>query len=515
MTRILLAAVVLLGVGHLGVFHAYLTDDAFISFRYLDHWLAGNGLVYNLGERVWGFTNFGWILLLAPLRALGMDPILAARGLGLLATAWIALCVGGAFAKEPTERPEANLVALLLLACNGGFLLQAWSGLETALFSALVLASLCAVHRGLATGSERQVAAAGMLAAAATLTRPEGGLVLAGLGFALWRSRRSSRMQSLRAARAVGLGYVPLVLVSVLALAFYYEAPWPNTLSAKVGASWEQLARGAHYAGAYALHYPASLVVLLAALLRWRSLGPFQQTLSVTCGAFVVLVVAAGGDWMFGYRLFHPVTTLSCAIVPGLIRGLDTRPLRAVLVLSLCIASFQLANSFTHFRISLARDETYVHSGIRIGKWMRENLPPSALLATNTAGTIPYYSGLPIVDMMGLNDRTIAERTDLPSEWKGIEKGDGRYVLARKPDFIHFASSLGNRYPMFLSDIEISLEPEFHRNYELVAMQIDPETRVLIYRRLERPRAEALSEVDWQRVRAFARKRLKESRYRY
>lgn len=41
-------------------------DDAYISFRYLDNWLNGLGLVYNPGERVEGYTNFLWIVLLAP-----------------------------------------------------------------------------------------------------------------------------------------------------------------------------------------------------------------------------------------------------------------------------------------------------------------------------------------------------------------------------------------------------------------------------------------------------------------
>src|SRR3954470_13240280 len=47
-----------------GVYHAYelawLSDDAFISFRYARNWVTGKGLVYNAGERVEGYTNFLW-----------------------------------------------------------------------------------------------------------------------------------------------------------------------------------------------------------------------------------------------------------------------------------------------------------------------------------------------------------------------------------------------------------------------------------------------------------------------
>ena len=60
-------------------------DDAFISFRYAENLVAGNGLVFNPGERVEGYTNFLWVVLIAPFLALGVDPELAARVLGLLA----------------------------------------------------------------------------------------------------------------------------------------------------------------------------------------------------------------------------------------------------------------------------------------------------------------------------------------------------------------------------------------------------------------------------------------------
>lgn len=40
-------------------------DDAFISFRYVSNFIQGNGLVFNAGERVEGYTNFLWIIILS------------------------------------------------------------------------------------------------------------------------------------------------------------------------------------------------------------------------------------------------------------------------------------------------------------------------------------------------------------------------------------------------------------------------------------------------------------------
>ncbi|MBU8934805.1 MAG: hypothetical protein KOO62_12515, partial [candidate division Zixibacteria bacterium] len=42
----------------------FIQDDAYISYRYVANFLNGDGLVYNIGERVEGFTNFGWVILM-------------------------------------------------------------------------------------------------------------------------------------------------------------------------------------------------------------------------------------------------------------------------------------------------------------------------------------------------------------------------------------------------------------------------------------------------------------------
>ena len=53
---------------------AWLADDSFISFRYAEHLARGHGLVYNVGERVEGYTNLLWTLLVAAALRLGIAP---------------------------------------------------------------------------------------------------------------------------------------------------------------------------------------------------------------------------------------------------------------------------------------------------------------------------------------------------------------------------------------------------------------------------------------------------------
>src|SRR5689334_14244881 len=66
--------VVLLATVVLGVAWAWkllwCSDDAYISFRYAANLLDGYGLVWNPGERVEGYTNFLWLIIVTPFIAL-------------------------------------------------------------------------------------------------------------------------------------------------------------------------------------------------------------------------------------------------------------------------------------------------------------------------------------------------------------------------------------------------------------------------------------------------------------
>ena len=60
----LLLSICLIGL-YVAIGRASVIDDAYISFRYAKNLAEGNGLVYNIGQRVEGYTNFLWTLLIA------------------------------------------------------------------------------------------------------------------------------------------------------------------------------------------------------------------------------------------------------------------------------------------------------------------------------------------------------------------------------------------------------------------------------------------------------------------
>ncbi|MFH1468502.1 MAG: hypothetical protein ABIO70_29195, partial [Pseudomonadota bacterium] len=158
----------------------FLTDDAFIAFRYVSNARLGLGWVWNPPPflPVEGYTSFLWLWLLRGAWALGLEPPRAANLLSLAATLGsVGLCAAWIAARRRRLRPPLGLALALalplgLLVGNACFLTWASSGLETALFDLLYLAWVLAL---LALPQRRAwLAVAAAVAALLALCRPDG-----------------------------------------------------------------------------------------------------------------------------------------------------------------------------------------------------------------------------------------------------------------------------------------------------------------------------------------------------
>lgn len=71
-------------IGFLAYVWKFTVDDAFISFRYAKHLAEGYGLVWNIGEySVEGYTNFLWVVIMAFIHLIKLDPALSAKIIGI------------------------------------------------------------------------------------------------------------------------------------------------------------------------------------------------------------------------------------------------------------------------------------------------------------------------------------------------------------------------------------------------------------------------------------------------
>ena len=283
-----------------------LADDAYISFRYAENLAAGHGPVFNLGERVEGYTDFLWVVLLALCRLAGAPVPLASQILGI-GFSVASLCLAAGLARRfSSSLPGAGLVAAFLLAASPAVARWAVGGLEAPLFSFLALLTVWCFLRDEEAGpvSWRWPAACFL----ASLARPDGVLLfLVTFFFGLRRSLFRGlgvRRQFLALATYLALG-APYFLWRI----WYYGTLLPNTYHAKVAYDAAVLAHGAYYLN-YFLFTSGGAVVVAGALLALRRGTPGLRLAACQAGAYTAYVVLVGGDGEPYSRFLAPVTVL-------------------------------------------------------------------------------------------------------------------------------------------------------------------------------------------------------------
>ena len=419
--------------------YAFLGDDSFISFRYARHLADGQGLVWNPGERVEGYTNFLWVLLMAGAIEADLEPELASKVLGIASGLGLLAVMALFTARTTSWRNPVVWLAPGVLAVHRSFTAWCTGGLETMFFSLLVfLASLAfLVER------DRRAASplgSSMLFALATLTRPEGALFALVAG-AFFLGEIARRRRSLRAGLCWAAPYVSLVGAHLLWRHAYYGYWLPNTFYAKVpGAWWEQ---GFQYLSLFASDYQIVwfLPLVAASVLLRRQLAAWL--LFAQAAVYLVYVAWIGGD-RFEFRFLVPILPhLTWLMADGVtqiarLRIGPGRPripgvvLAGVAALGLLLTTHVAPRSPEARRLrnrvgahgvnTLAAIRAYASDRAREGRALRRLsdegvLPPDLVLCVGGAGAVPYYTDWTTVDRRGLNDVTIAHR---PLERRGI-----------------------------------------------------------------------------------------------
>ena len=324
-------------LAHALLYLGWMLDDAYISFRYARHLARGDGMVFNVGERVEGYTNFLWVLLCALGIRVGVGPELLTPLLSLASVVALALVVRAASLWLSTRDdgvtdPSAALAAMTVVAATQSIALYGSNGLETVLFAVWVaLAAWSMVARW-----PLRFAAFTSLA---FLTRPEAGLVgVAGVGlFALDAARDPSRRAALaKALVALAAGVLPYLGWKLS----WFGAVLPNTFHAKPG----NLAVGLRYAVIGAAPVFGALALAIRDASQPTTEAPRARETRELLGLGLALVVATaveGGDWMPAFRLLAASTVVLAMALDGAVARAITKGGRAralaVASLALCV----------------------------------------------------------------------------------------------------------------------------------------------------------------------------------
>ena len=457
--------------------YGHLADDAYISFRYAHNWAHGLGLVFNGGERVMGFSNPLWTLLLACGEAIGVSGEQLAPVLGAGAAALLLMVLWQWAQTGLRVWPSRALLLGFPVAC-GTVALWTTAGLEGPLFGLLLSVAALGIQRAGSTASWKTLLMLGIPLGLAVWTRPEAPIFAVALALAQ-ALRTQTWPGRLRAAALLGVP-ATAYLLQLLAIGAYYGDFVPNTWYAKAHPlSVDLLSRGAGYLLKFVrtYHYlPALAVGAWLALAGWRRDGAGRFALALLV-AFVAFFLAVGGDALVLHRMWAwPLPWLALlgaeALDIAVERGVRSPLAVAAAVLVLAGMAWP---SFASRQLNYLRiDEQVVESGRRLGDRLAV-LPPSTLLAANTIGALAYRSKLPLVDMLGLTDATVAKA---PGKRLGVpahESHAGGYVLDRKPDLIVFGVPFLRSQPLsaaqlvgtaqYPSDRDLLADPRIASDY--------------------------------------------------
>jgi arabinofuranosyltransferase len=417
--------------------HAEGSDDAFISFRYARNLVAGHGLVFNPGERVEGYTNLLYVLLMAPAAWLASPdrllPIAIALNLIFAATAVLQLF---AFTRERQGGPQAGMAALALALCPSLWVAVA-SGLETPLVLALQVAIWVTVERA-AEGREgrRHAVALAVLAVLSCLVRADGFIApaLASVYLAV-RGR-------LRGALLMG-GTTAATFAALAAWRLsYYGFPLPNTYYAKVAGSLPERIEAALPLLSRVIFTTGMLLpavaLMLGVLALARRVSREREPLSSALSFPVLFAPAWAGYWIYvGGDVFYErflliLFPMGTYVLLDLLRTVR-RPMAVAAVVIVVLLQLVQTENDPRFRYQPERYDRWVLLGRHLASHH-----PDATLAVDAAGKVPYFSGLPAIDMLGLTDAHIAHVEPPPGRELiiGHSKQDNAYVLGRRPGLI-------------------------------------------------------------------------------
>ena len=393
---------------------AWISDDALISLRQVMMTAAGEGIVWNAGQRVQAFTHPLWFLLITAGTLVFGAVYHVTLGLSALGVAGALWLYGRMIWPLKSTLLFAALLALPLT--SAAFRDYMTSGLENPLslfLTALIAARLLRAEAGAADPIL-------WLALAATLlTRPDHAFHFGPLALYLMAQRPAAQIYAARFAVAA------LILWAGFAT-FYFGAALPNTYYAKLGAEIAE-ADTRFLSLAYMVlsleMRPGTLLVILAGVLSAPLLPRPFQMLALGILAHLAYLISIGGDFMIG-RFLVTDFMMACILIGLAARRLKPGRGSAIALMLVMVSAYlerphQMENDFRDIPFRTLVDErrlfydTYgLFSPHR--SWPEPAASAGASVHVMAAcgfiggARITWPSEIRIIDMCGLTDPLMA-----------------------------------------------------------------------------------------------------------
>lgn len=377
----------------------YSLDDSWIYATMARNLATGHGFAFNPDQPVAGATGPLYTFILALLYLLFSEVIWSAKIFGILCQTGAAVALYAAVRALLPRRRWIAVFAGLLLATSPALVWASLSGMEIPLYILLVCVGLACYARG------RNIAAV-LVWSLGVWVRPDG-LFLVALGCL------APPREMLRRA-AVALPVVASFLLFNHAIGGHWM---PQTVGAKahfgfdlMGRTWNMMREwgavwGVPYRALDDLEEPVLLLPLLAAgaimLLRKR---PALSLYVIGLPLALSLFRADSGSHKRYILYVIPFGVTLAAVAMGAIRDRLGRRSGAQIVGALaavCLV-WQLGYATREATLHGWNVENINHMQRVLGEFAGKVTKPGDRIATNDIGAIGYFSGRPVVDLMGL-----------------------------------------------------------------------------------------------------------------
>ncbi|MDH4157981.1 MAG: hypothetical protein OEW00_11975 [candidate division Zixibacteria bacterium] len=436
---------------------SWIGDDAFISFRYARNLVDGHGLIFNLGERVEGYTNFLWTVLIALGMRLEIDPVDFSIALGIASYAITVIVFAYlSYRQFRFEFAGARFfvpVTALILLVHRDFQVWATGGLETSWVTMLIALGFATL---VLAGRRTSFFVSGLLLVLAAMSRPDAMICYFAGAAAVLFMEKGERRSIVYYLMPLLIIYIPYWVIRYS----YYGYAFPNTYYAK-SANLTFFDQGLLYLLLYVktyyilLLFPVAFLaaawVLVKDSFRKRGVrGPVHRALLagiLIVVPFTLYILKTGGDFMFA-RFFIPITPIIFFFLEAslhiLIRSSRTRLLLAAVVfLSVVFRWDQFPSGGVQYGIA---DESFYYPAEKIDDNRQTGLQLKKYLSGTEArvayygahAMFVYYSEVPLAieSDAGLTDEYIAH---LPLDHRGRvgheKKAPMQYLYEREVNF--------------------------------------------------------------------------------
>jgi arabinofuranosyltransferase len=399
--------------------YSHTSDDAYITYRYATRLANGEGLTFNPGERVEGFSNPLWVLLITGfIKMLPLEAPIIGHLLGLSFSIGTVVVIWRLFINDTDSLSDgiiSLIICMAIIFSNPGFHVYATAGLEGPLVMFLVTFGIFLTLQNRKSALILAAVMFGFLG----ISRPEG-LLYAILWYIFAIRLDHTKHFSIKFELwLLSVIFSPSILYECFRI-IYYDSLLPNTGLAKPPGVFGS---GIIFIIAYFFPWVVSLTpFLLLFLIRVKQTIYFKNALRVCIGpilASLVFVVYAQSDWMPFGRFITPIWPVVAIVLTYWVY-----PKLNFLKQHLVLKSFQLPYIMAVLTIVLASFFTwktqiiaYVRNDklnmlmrgkdqLKVGEWLSRNVKDGTTVATLRLGGISYAApDLVFWDIYGLTDK--------------------------------------------------------------------------------------------------------------